>query len=114
MCPPGSFARLWRPGPWPHHGEGLSFLPPKPWRPAMSRKLVPLSSLLRTAANPRRNADRSPIEGLAESIRTDGLLQNLVVEPAGAGLYPVIPGPRRLRPLPPLLTPHPIHHPTQL
>src|SRR3546814_1867893 len=99
MCQPVSFARLWRPGPWPHHGEGLSFLPPKPWRPAMSRKLVPLSSLIRTAANPRRNADRSPIEGLAESIRTDGILQNLVVEPAGDGLYRVIAGTRRLRAL---------------
>src|SRR3546814_5572656 len=99
MCHPGSFARLWRPGPWPHHGEGLSFLPPKPWRPAMSRKLVSLSSLTRTAANPRRNADRSPIEWLAESIRTDGILQNLVVETAGDGLYRVIAGTRRLRDL---------------
>lgn len=65
----------------------------------MSRKLVSLSSLVRTAANPRRNADRSPIEGLAESIRTDGVLQNLVVEPAGDGLYRVIAGTRRLRAL---------------
>ena len=65
----------------------------------MTRKLVPLSSLVRTAANPRRNADRSPIEGLAESIRTDGVLQNLVVEPAGNGLYRVVAGTRRLRAL---------------
>lgn len=65
----------------------------------MSRKLVPLASLVRTSANPRRNADRSPIEGLAESIRTDGILQNLVVEPAGDNLYRVIAGTRRLRAL---------------
>ncbi len=65
----------------------------------MTRKLVPLSSLVRTAGNPRRNADRSPIEGLAESIRTDGVLQNLVVEPAADGLYRVVAGTRRLRAL---------------
>lgn len=65
----------------------------------MTRKLVPLSSLVRTAANPRRNADRSPIEGLSESIRTDGVLQNLVVEPSGDGQYRVVAGTRRLRAL---------------
>ena len=65
----------------------------------MPHKLVPLSSLVRNSANPRRNADHSPIDGLAESIRTDGVLQNLIVEPADGGMYRVVAGTRRLKAL---------------
>jgi len=42
---------------------------------------VSLSSLQPAAANPRRKIDRKAIEGLAASIKTDGLLHNLVVSP---------------------------------
>ncbi len=42
---------------------------------------VSLSSLQPAAANPRRKIDRRAIEGLAASIKTDGLLHNLVVSP---------------------------------
>ena len=42
---------------------------------------VSLSALQPAAANPRRKIDRKAIEGLAASIRTDGLLHNLVVKP---------------------------------
>jgi len=42
---------------------------------------VSLSALEASAANPRRKIDRKTIEGLAASIRTDGLLHNLVVSP---------------------------------
>jgi len=44
---------------------------------------VSLSSLQPAAANPRRKFDRKAIEGLAASIRTDGVLHNLVVSPVG-------------------------------
>ena len=44
---------------------------------------VSLSSLQPAAANPRRKIDRKAIEGLAASIRTDGVLHNLVVSPVG-------------------------------
>lgn len=47
----------------------------------MTIRTVSLSALEASAANPRRKIDRKTIEGLASSIRTDGLLHNLVVSP---------------------------------
>lgn len=47
----------------------------------MNMQSVSLSALEASAANPRRKFDRKAIEGLAASIRTDGLLHNLVVKP---------------------------------
>jgi len=47
----------------------------------MTMQTVSLSALEASAANPRRKIDRKTIEGLAASIRTDGLLHNLVVSP---------------------------------
>ena len=47
----------------------------------MTMQSVSLSALEPAAANPRRKIDRKTIEGLAASIRTDGLLHNLVVSP---------------------------------
>lgn len=61
----------------------------------MSLSTVPLSSLLPPKDNPRRTFDDSLIAGLAQSIRTDGLLQNLLVRPEGDGNYRVIFGKRR-------------------
>jgi ParB family chromosome partitioning protein len=61
----------------------------------MSLSTVPLSSLLPPKDNPRRTFDHSLIAGLAQSIKTDGLLQNLLVRPEGDGNYRVIFGKRR-------------------
>jgi len=47
----------------------------------MNLQSVSLSALEASAANPRRKFDRKAIEGLAASIRNDGLLHNLVVKP---------------------------------
>lgn len=47
----------------------------------MTMQSVSLSALEASSANPRRKIDRKTIEGLAASIRTDGLLHNLVVSP---------------------------------
>jgi ParB family chromosome partitioning protein len=47
----------------------------------MNMQSVSLSALEASGANPRRKFDRKAIEGLAASIRTDGLLHNLVVKP---------------------------------
>jgi ParB family chromosome partitioning protein len=44
---------------------------------------VPLSALLPPKDNPRRTLDQSLIAGLAQSIKTDGVLQNLLVRPEG-------------------------------
>jgi ParB family transcriptional regulator, chromosome partitioning protein len=63
---------------------------------------VSLSSLQPAAANPRRKIDRKAIEGLAASIRTDGVLHNLVVSPVGKGKkerFQIVSGSRRFEAL---------------
>ncbi len=62
----------------------------------MTLKTVPLSALCPGKDNPRRHIDKDAIAGLAESIKTDGVLQNLVVERNGDGTFRVISGSRRL------------------
>lgn len=65
----------------------------------MTMQTVALSSLEPSRGNPRKA--RNGIEGLAASIRTDGLLQNLVVKPVkGKGKhYRIVSGERRYRAL---------------
>ncbi len=68
----------------------------------MTMQSVSLSALEASAANPRRKIDRKAIEGLAASIRTDGVLHNLVVTPTGKGKkerYQIVSGSRRLQAL---------------
>ncbi len=66
----------------------------------MTIQSVPLSALQPPADNPRTTFDAALLEGLAASIRADGLLQNLVVTPAkGKGRYRIISGERRYRAL---------------
>ena len=67
----------------------------------MTMQTVSLSSLEPGRGNPRRAMDRNGLEGLAASIRNDGLLQNLVVRPVkGKGEhYRVVSGERRYRAL---------------
>lgn len=61
----------------------------------MTLKTVPLASIDPPKDNPRRNYDKASIEGLALSIKQDGILQNLVVEPRDTGRYRVVSGKRR-------------------
>lgn len=61
----------------------------------MSLKNVPLSTLSPSKSNPRRKIDQAAIEGLAASIKTDGVLQNLVVEPCGDEKFRIVSGHRR-------------------
>ena len=56
---------------------------------------IPLSALLPPKDNPRRTLDQSLIAGLAQSIKADGVLQNLLVRPVGDGTFRVIVGKRR-------------------
>ena len=69
----------------------------------MTMQSVSLSALEASAANPRRKIDRKTIEGLAASIRTDGLLHNLVVSPVkGKGKsqrFQIVSGARRFHAL---------------
>lgn len=61
----------------------------------MSLKSVPLSALSPSKSNPRRKINQAAIEGLAASIKTDGVLQNLVVEPCGDEKFRIVSGHRR-------------------
>jgi len=67
----------------------------------MTMQTVSLSSLEPSRGNPRKTLDRRSLEGLAASIRNDGLLQNLVVRPMkGKGQhYRIVSGERRFRAL---------------
>jgi ParB/RepB/Spo0J family partition protein len=63
---------------------------------------VSISVLEPPAANPRKKFDRKAIEGLASSIKQDGILHNLVVTPTGSGRkqrYQIVSGARRLEAL---------------
>jgi ParB family chromosome partitioning protein len=46
---------------------------------------------------PRTEFDSKEIESLSESLKKDGLLQPVVVRPAGAGFYQIVAGERRWR-----------------
>lgn len=62
----------------------------------MTLKSVPLSALCPPKDNPRRILDKADIAGLADSIKTDGVLQNLIVQPEDDGKFRVVSGKRRL------------------
>lgn len=67
----------------------------------MTLQTLPLSKIQPSTGNPRKNFDDATIAGLAQSIKTDGLLQNLIVgKPQGRKkLHPIICGERRFRAL---------------
>lgn len=67
----------------------------------MTIEMIPLKNLRPTSGNPRKRFDEDAIAGLAQSIKTDGLLQNLVAaRPLGRKRnYPIISGERRYRAL---------------
>lgn len=60
---------------------------------------VPLAALRASPLNPRKRFDDAAIDELAESIHTEGLLQNLVVRPSpdDPDKYEIAAGERRLR-----------------
>jgi len=66
----------------------------------MTIETVTLDQLNLSKANPRKSIDEAALEGLAASIATDGLLQNLVVRPRRGGKsYDIVSGERRFRAL---------------
>ena len=67
----------------------------------MTIATLPLSAIEPSKANPRTAFDAASIEGLAASIKADGLLQNLVVAPVKGKKrrYRLISGERRFRAL---------------
>jgi ParB family transcriptional regulator, chromosome partitioning protein len=82
--------------------RGRGFAHPIERKESTMLQSVSLSVLEPPAANPRRKIDRKTIEGLAASIRQDGILHNLVVTPTGKGKkerYQIVSGARRLEAL---------------
>ncbi|MCL1984861.1 MAG: ParB/RepB/Spo0J family partition protein [Betaproteobacteria bacterium] len=63
-------------------------------------RMLPLCDILPNPRQPRRNFNEKPLEELAASIRSQGLLQPLLVRPIGAaqpGKYEIVAGERRWR-----------------
>ncbi len=58
---------------------------------------LPLESLQPGKHQPRRHFDAAALESLAESIRSQGVVQPIVARPAGANRYEIVAGERRWR-----------------
>ena len=66
-------------------------------KPAGQVVLVPQESILPNPNQPRQRFDYDELEGLAQSIRQNGILQPITVRPAADGKFELIAGERRLR-----------------
>ncbi len=77
-------------------GRGLgAILPESATGPDMRE--LPVKSIDRNPGQPRTNFSEEALESLAESIRASGVVQPLIVRPAGRGKYEIIAGERRWR-----------------
>ena len=74
-------------------GRGLDSLIPEP--EVAPSNLVPIDRISFNPYQPRTSVDAQELESLAGSIRENGILQPLLVQPEGAG-YRLIAGHRRL------------------
>lgn len=78
-------------------GRGLDALLPSD-RPEEGFASVPLDRIAPNPSQPRRNFEESGLEALAASIREVGILQPVVIRPAGeSGEYTLVAGERRCR-----------------
>jgi ParB family chromosome partitioning protein len=79
-------------------GRGLSALiPGKEGEPRPAGREADLASLHPNPLQPRKDFDPRGITELAESIRTNGIVQPIVVSPRPAGGYTILAGERRFR-----------------
>jgi ParB family chromosome partitioning protein len=69
---------------------------PSTTAPAESIQQLPIKSIQPNAEQPRKHFDAAALEELAQSIRSDGVIQPILVRPAGQG-YSLIAGERRWR-----------------
>ena len=77
-------------------GRGLGAILPESASGPDMREL-PVDSIDRNPDQPRTNFSSEALEALAESIRASGVVQPLIVRPAGRGKYEIIAGERRWR-----------------
>lgn len=66
-------------------------------KPAGQVVLIPQEAILPNPNQPRQRFDYDELEGLAQSIRQNGILQPITVRPAADGRFELIAGERRLR-----------------
>src|SRR5215211_1155144 len=78
-------------------GRGLSAILPRGHRDQEGLREIPLDLIRPNGRQPRRDFDEERLRGLADSIRSRGLLQPIVVRPLPGGTYELIAGERRLR-----------------
>ena len=78
-------------------GRGLSAILPRGGKVDDGLRELPLDVIQPNARQPRRTFDEARLAELAESIRTRGVLQPVVVTPLAGGAFELVAGERRLR-----------------
>jgi ParB family chromosome partitioning protein len=78
-------------------GRGLSAILPRSQKGAEGFREVPLDLVRPNPRQPRRDFDEAALAELAESIRSRGVLQPVVVRPLAGGEYELVAGERRVR-----------------
>ena len=83
----------------PRLGRGLAALMGPPMSPDTPHSQLPITALVPGPFQPRGAIDEAELDALVESIRTQGVLQPLLVRPTPgvAGQYQIIAGERRWR-----------------
>jgi len=78
-------------------GRGLAAILPRSDKIEDGLREIPPELIQPNARQPRRTFDQAPLAELAESIRTRGVLQPIVVRPLAGGSFELVAGERRLR-----------------
>ena len=78
-------------------GRGLAAILPRTGKIEDGLREIPLELIQPNAHQPRRTFDSARLAELAESIRTRGVLQPIVVRPLAGGSFELVAGERRLR-----------------
>ncbi|MGI8749025.1 MAG: ParB/RepB/Spo0J family partition protein [Thermoleophilaceae bacterium] len=78
-------------------GRGLSAILPRSRADEQGMRDVPLDLIAPNPAQPRRQFNEEALLALAESIRSRGVLQPVVVRPLAGGRFELIAGERRVR-----------------
>jgi ParB family chromosome partitioning protein len=78
-------------------GRGLAAILPRGGKVEDGLREIPPELIQPNARQPRRTFDQARLAELAESIRTRGVLQPIVVRPLAGGSFELVAGERRLR-----------------
>jgi len=78
-------------------GRGLAAILPRTGKVEDGLREIPPDLIQPNARQPRRTFDQARLAELAESIRTRGVLQPVVVRPLAGGSFELVAGERRLR-----------------